>query len=503
MTHSTGKRKPHFKNVIPADPAIQPFAAWVQGNRNFYAGFRRWLREGGYGDSSLNTYGVAARLALGYLNQPYWTLDPETGLQPVCGYLETHYASHATRAAYAKGLAKLAEYLRLHRQKSKPEKQVNWPYYLAMLPDGLAEQVQAYLAHSRRNWPPERQYRATLENLSHLTGCLRWMAAHATLTGIETLTPTGWYDYLEARLAAGISPVTLNTELRRLQGFLLYLESEGQPICRRMLRVDLLAEGTRLPRDVPIEHLRRLLHEIQTEATSYHANKRRMGLMDCAWFLLMLHGGLRTGEVRRLKPVDIDWESRRVRIEQSKGLKDRMVYLSQAAGDALQTYLALRGSSTALPEQVFVYRHLPLSGRYCQVRLRTYGRRCGVQITPHQLRHSCATLLLNAGAPVLTVQAILGHKHIDTTLRYARLYDGTVAADYYQAMAQVENCLALEERTEAAPVRAGDLLPLLDFLGKSDMNEAHTGTLQALRTGLLALMRQEVKSNMEDVKVLA
>jgi site-specific recombinase XerD len=39
-------------------------------------------------------------------------------------------------------------------------------------------------------------------------------------------------------------------------------------------------------------------------------------------------------------------------------------------------------------------------------------------VTPHQLRHSCATLLLNAGAPILTVQAILGHKHVDRTLRY-------------------------------------------------------------------------------------
>jgi len=49
-----------------------------------------------------------------------------------------------------------------------------------------------------------------------------------------------------------------------------------------------------------------------------------------------------------------------------------------------------------------------------------------VYVTPHMLRHSCATLLLNAGAPILTVQAILGHKHINTTLGYARLYDGTV-----------------------------------------------------------------------------
>jgi acetyltransferase len=50
----------------------------------------------------------------------------------------------------------------------------------------------------------------------------------------------------------------------------------------------------------------------------------------------------------------------------------------------------------------------------------------------------CATLLLNAGAPILTVQTLLGHKHIDTTLTYARLYNGTVAADYYRAMNDVE-----------------------------------------------------------------
>ncbi len=80
----------------------------------------------------------------------------------------------------------------------------------------------------------------------------------------------------------------------------------------------------------------------------------------------------------------------------------------------------------------------------CLERLHTYGRRCELDATPHQLRHSCATLLLNAGAPVLTVQALLGHKFVDTTLDYAHLYDGTIAADYYRAMAQVEKQLDLQ-----------------------------------------------------------
>ncbi len=78
-----------------------------------------------------------------------------------------------------------------------------------------------------------------------------------------------------------------------------------------------------------------------------------------------------------------------------------------------------------------------MSKTYCYKRLRTHGKRCGVTVRPHQLRHSCAKLLINAGAPVLTVQNILGHKWVDTTLGYARLYDGTIAAGYYGAMSIV------------------------------------------------------------------
>jgi hypothetical protein len=58
---------------------------------------------------------------------------------------------------------------------------------------------------------------------------------------------------------------------------------------------------------------------------------------------------------------------------------------------------------------------------------------------------------------VLTVQTILGHKYVDTTLRYARLYDGTVAADYCRAMDQVERHLALQEDASPAPVAVHQL----------------------------------------------
>jgi integrase len=190
-----------------------------------------------------------------------------------------------------------------------------------------------------------------------------------------------------------------------------------------MLRLQSLKTNQPLPQDVPLDQLRLLLKEIEAEIASCHGRSRRMGLLDRAWVFIMLHSGLRVGEVRHLRLPDLDLEGKKVRIEQSKGLKDRIVCLSTPTVEALHAYLQVRGP--AATEHVFLFRHLPLSSNYCNKRLGTYGKRCGVLVRPHQLRHTCATLLLNAGAPILTVQSILGHKFIDTTLGYARLYDGT------------------------------------------------------------------------------
>lgn len=128
------------------------------------------------------------------------------------------------------------------------------------------------------------------------------------------------------------------------------------------------------------------------------------------------------------------------------------------------------------------------------MRLRTYAKQTGFRITPHQLRHSCATLLLNAGAPVLTVQAILGHKNINTTLNYARLYDGTVAADYYKAMAQVESHLSLEgPESGQTPDLHGEMLALLEAMQKDALTENRVNLLEGLKVKVMAFRINDVK----------
>jgi integrase/recombinase XerD len=489
MTRPTDKRSPHLKSVRPKDPNIKSYGEWFPANQDFYKRFRRWLKEGGYSDAVVKRYGTAARIALGWLDKPYYLIDPQDDLDHVRTYITSHYESKSTRATYLYGIGRLEAYLRLRCHKPASQKQINWDTFVGSLPSWLAEDVRTYVAHCRRAWVPEQQHETTLTLLSHATLFLRWAAGRTTLNDLEDLTPALWFEYLDQRLEAGISPATVNVELSRLQDFLRFLAEQDRTICQRTLRIESLKQGPTLPRDVPLDTIRRLWEEIEKDANSSHGRIRYFGVLDRAWFLSMVHCGLRTCEVRRLQLSDLDLDTLRVRVEQSKGLKDRVVFLSQAALEALKAYLALRGSMPT--DHVFIYHHQPLTRAYCRHRLHTYSNRCGVHVTPHQLRHTCATLLINAGAPVLTVQAILGHKHIDTTLGYTRLYDATVAADYYRAINQVETRMELEESETAPPPDIGQLLALLDSLQAGTLNETQRETVSTLRAGLLALAGRE------------
>lgn len=485
---SRATERPKRSRLRIVDARLTPYQQWSTANQGVYAHFRTWLKSTGCGKSTQVIYCAAVHKALAWLNKPYWQIDPETELEPVRAFLAEHLAP-ATLPGYANGLRKFAHYLRLRARVPAPPKPLNWNYYLAGVPAWLGAAVQAYLRQCERNWPVDQRAALAMDTASRLTAPLRWLAGQYRLDAPADLTVKRWWAYADARLAEGLQPVTVNGALGCVQGWLRHLAEQGQPVDQRLLKLKPLPKGPRLPKDVPPAQLAKLLAAVQAAAGAAHGGVRRMGIMDQAWVLLMLHSGLRTGEVRRLKLGDVDWERRRARIEQSKGLKDRLVPLSDPGLMALRAYLAVRGPADALPPQVFIYRHAALTESYCGQRLRkAYGRQVGLHITPHQLRHSCATLLLNAGAPVLTVQTILGHRHIDTTLGYARLYDGTVAADYYRAMAQVEARFGLAE--PAPPAHAGELLVLLDGLRAGTLNPAQAETLGRLRLGLLALAEQ-------------
>ncbi len=413
MTLSTGKRKAHFKATIPTDTVLKPIGQWLPENRDFLADFCAWLRQGGYSPSSIRTYSVSARLALGFLDKLWMQLDPQRDMEQVRSYQASRRFSSSTLAGYQKGLNKLAHYLRQRQGLPEPEKTVNWDGYFKGVPDWLAADIRAYVEQRSRAWQADNRVQLARSLLSNLGGFARF----AKPGSLKEITPKSWFAYLEARVKMGAKPSGNNTVLWTLQSFLRFQQTVGKEICERMLKVRPQKTAIPAPRDLAIPDIKTLLQAVT-------------GSMDRTWLVLMAHTGLRTCEIRRLKWSQVDFERRQLRIEQSKGKEDRMVPISQPALEALQ---GLERTS----EYVFSRYHKPLSSRYCQSRLATIGKTCGVKATPHQLRHSAATLLLNNGMSVWGVKEILGHKSVETTLGYARTYDSSVVKEYKMAINSV------------------------------------------------------------------
>ena len=197
--------------------------------------------------------------------------------------------------------------------------------------------------------------------------------------------------------------------------------------------------------------------------------QRRDALLDRAAFYLMWHGGLRLGEVEELRLADLDLPNRKLMVRQGKGQKDRAVCLTDSAVHAVQEYLAVRGEGA--DDHVLLYRHRAVCKDLLHCRIKAAGERVGVKVTPHQLRHTFGTQLLNAGCKVTSIQQLLGHRSIDSTLIYARVHDETVASDYYAAMARIEKSLEIPAKTHgihkpntADPWARTQLLAMIDQL---------------------------------------
>jgi site-specific recombinase XerD len=154
-------------------------------------------------------------------------------------------------------------------------------------------------------------------------------------------------------------------------------------------------------------------------------------------FLLMLRCGLRVEEVANLKLDVIEFRRSRIWVQDGKCGKDRMVYVSNDAMKALVAYLKMRPESKA--QRVFLaekgdYKGEPISVRGIQKRMEYYAKKCGIKVSCHDLRHTMATQMLNAGARLYTIQDLLGHSSIKTTQRYGRISNLRVQQDYHKAM---------------------------------------------------------------------
>ena len=141
--------------------------------------------------------------------------------------------------------------------------------------------------------------------------------------------------------------------------------------------------------------------------------------------LMTLYGtGMRRSELARLKVSDIDSQRMMIRVVAGKGGKDRDLPLSPALLETLREYWRWRKPKLYLfPTRTCGRSHQPISDKTVWIACSDAACRAGIskRVTPHTLRHSWATHLLEAGTDLRTIQVLLGHGDLETTAQYLHL----------------------------------------------------------------------------------
>ena len=271
----------------------------------------------------------------------------------------------------------------------------------------------------RRNYSPH-SVKYYMNILKHF---VLWVDVPLEQVGAEKME--AYIDYLHQKR---MQPASINCYVAIIRVFYHYLKYE-----ERIALKNPITTGCRLrvPRPLP-----RFLREEEIERFFAVIQSKR----DWALFRLMLRSGLRVEEVANLTVGAIDCKRRRILVVNGKGGKDRVVYISDDAHDALVAYLRIR--SHCRSKHVFLVekgacKGQPISVRGIQKWMEYYAKKSEVAVCCHRLRHTMATQLLNAEAEPETIQDLLGHNWITTTQRYCKGSNLKVQRDYFKAMAVI------------------------------------------------------------------
>ena len=216
----------------------------------------------------------------------------------------------------------------------------------------------------------------------------------------------------------GLSPTSRARHLVSLRGFFKYLLHMNEIDSDPTRTIDLPKTTLKLPDVLTVDEVQRLLNAPDLS--------RPTGLRNATMLETIYAAGLRVSELIHLKMGNVNLEAGFVRVL-GKGAKERIVPIGSHARDRIDDY-----TSTARPlllkslvsEYLFVARAgKPMTRQGFWKLLKGYARSCGLikEITPHSLRHSFASHLLEGGADLRSVQIMLGHTDISTTQIYTHV----------------------------------------------------------------------------------
>lgn len=297
-------------------------------------------------------------------------------------------------------------------------------------------------------------------NTAYLTDFIRWLKVERgysphtvdgyardvteffACVGDEIDLPLVTRDHIRTYLASlysSNSSATVARKMSALRTFFRFALREG------VMTHDPLAgvAGPKLARYIPVfltvDEVFDLLEEPGKQDSFY--------LRDRALMELIYSTGIRVSELVSLNLDDLDFSAGMVRVR-GKGRKERMVPFGDPAAEALQKWFELRNQLIVdrikrghEAERMALFlnsRGTRLTARSVERLIAAYGRRAGigVRVTPHALRHSFATHLLEMGLDMRTVQELLGHVSLSTTQKYTHLNMDHLTKVYDQAHPQ-------------------------------------------------------------------
>ena len=246
-------------------------------------------------------------------------------------------------------------------------------------------------------------------------------AATFLLRQAKTLTGARRQDllaYLTWRVKSGARPRSTARLLSSLRRFYQYLVREGRLQTDPSTEIDAPKLGRPLPKSLTEEQVESLLQAPDV--------KRILGLRDRAMLELLYACGLRVSELVGLPVSQINLRQGVLRVV-GKGNKERLVPLGEEAAEWLQRYLDEARPSLLqgrLSDALFVtHRASSMTRQAFWHLIKRYARQAGIRtnLSPHGLRHSFATHLLNHGADLRVLQMLLGHSNLSTTQIYTHV----------------------------------------------------------------------------------
>lgn len=254
------------------------------------------------------------------------------------------------------------------------------------------------------------------------------------LAKVEPLSVREFLAYLYAQ---NYTKSTTARKLATLRSFYKFLIRRGLVSINPLSTIRTPKQEKRLPKCLDLEQVQKLLDA--------PGDADLLSSRDKAMLEVLYSSGIRVSELVELEMGDLDLVEGVLRVK-GKGRKDRITPIGSQAIKAIQRYFELRqldpksqnGSDT---QRVFLNKHgEPLSTRSVRRKLDKYLAMVGLDpgISPHTLRHSFATHLLNNGADLRSVQELLGHQSISTTQVYTHLTTARMKQVYDQAHPRAE-----------------------------------------------------------------